>query len=143
MHLLDPQHESWDALILAAADEVVSAIGAGTLASYAWTDRTVDVYRHPLSAAIPYSSRWLDMPVRRVGGDLFTPRMQWRSDAASERFVISPGREAEGIMHMPIGQSGHPLSPFYANSHDAWLAGAPTPFLPGPPRHTLTFTPQK
>jgi penicillin G amidase len=141
MHLLDPQHESWDMLILAAADEVVSAIGAGALADYAWTERTVDVYRHPLSAAIPYASRWLDMPVRRVGGDLFTPRMQWRSDAASERFVVSPGREAEGIMHMPVGQSGHPLSPFYANSHEAWLDGAPTPFLPGREQHRLTFTP--
>jgi penicillin G amidase len=141
MHLLDPQHESWDALILAAVDEVVTSVGAGALADYAWTERTVDVYRHPLSAAIPYSSRWLDMPVRRVGGDLFTPRMQWRSDAASERFVISPGREAEGIMHMPIGQSGHPLSPFYANSHEAWLDGAPTPFLPGREQHRLTFTP--
>jgi penicillin G amidase len=143
MHLLDPQHESWDALILAAADEVIASVGAGALASYAWADRTVDVYRHPLSSAIPSSSRWLDMPVRRVGGDLFTPRMQWRSDAASERFVISPGREAEGIMHMPVGQSGHPLSPFYANSHAAWLDGAPTPFLPGPAQHTLTLTPQK
>ena len=35
-------------------------------------------------------------------------------------------------MHMPTGQSGHPLSPFYANSHDAWVKGEPTPFLPGP-----------
>ena len=26
-------------------------------------------------------------------------------------------------MQMPTGQSGHPLSPFYANSHDAWVDG--------------------
>jgi penicillin amidase len=55
--------------------------------------------------------------------------------------VVSPGREAEGIMQMPTGQSGHPLSPFYANSHDAWVAGEPTPFLPGPAVHQLTLTP--
>ena len=48
--------------------------------------------------------------------------------------VVSPGREADGIMHMPTGQSGHPLSPFYANSHAAWAKGEPTPFLPGPSR---------
>ena len=60
---------------------------------------------------------------------------------ASERMVVSPGREAEGIMHMPTGQSGHPLSPFYANSHDAWVKGEPTPFLPGPARHTLSLAP--
>ena len=44
-------------------------------------------------------------------------------------------------MHMPTGQSGHPLSPFYANSHDAWVKGEPTPFLPGPAEHTLTLVP--
>ena len=55
--------------------------------------------------------------------------------------VVSPGREAEGIMQMPTGQSGHPLSPFYANSHDAWVTGEPTPFLPGPPLHRLTLRP--
>jgi penicillin amidase len=55
--------------------------------------------------------------------------------------VVSPGREAEGIMHMPTGQSGHPLSPFYSNSHDAWVTGEPTPFLPGATVHTLTLTP--
>ena len=43
---------------------------------------------------------------------------------------------------MPTGQSGHPLSPYYANSHDAWVNGAPTPFLPGPTEHTLTLTPR-
>jgi penicillin amidase len=55
--------------------------------------------------------------------------------------VVSPGHETDGIMHMPTGQSGHPLSPFYANSHAAWVAGEPTPFLPGPALHTLTLVP--
>jgi penicillin amidase len=55
--------------------------------------------------------------------------------------VVSPGREADGIMHMPTGQSGHPLSPFYANSHAAWTKGEPTPFLPGPAVYTLTLSP--
>jgi penicillin amidase len=50
------------------------------------------------------------------------------------RMIVSPGREASGIMHMPTGQSGHPLSPYYANSHDAWVAGKATPFLAGADR---------
>ena len=78
------------------------------------------------------------MPGEPLPGDLFTPRMHWGANGASERMVVSPGREAEGIMHMPTGQSGHPLSPFYANSHDAWVEGEATPFLPGPAEHTLT-----
>jgi penicillin amidase len=55
--------------------------------------------------------------------------------------IVSPGREDEGMMHMPTGQSGHPLSPFYASSHGAWLNGAATPLLPGPSQHELMLVP--
>jgi penicillin amidase len=94
-----------------------------------------------LSAGIPFAWRWLDMPRHDLPGDLYTPRVHFGVNGASERMVVSPGREEEGIMHMPIGQSGHPLSPFYSNSHDAWVKGEPTPFLPGPTEHTLTLRP--
>ena len=40
-------------------------------------------------------------------------------------------------MHMPGGQSGHPLSEFYRAGHAAWVHGEPTPFLPGPPQYEL------
>ena len=60
------------------------------------------------------------------------PRVQAPEHGASERFVVSPGREESGIFHMPGGQSGHPLSPHYRDGHQAWEAGRPTPFLPGP-----------
>ena len=98
-------------------------------------------YRHPLSAALPFVGRWLDMPMRPLAGDLYTIQVHSGSLGASERMVVSPGHEAEGIMHMPTGQSGHPLSPFYSNSHDAWVNGDPTPFLPGPAEHVLTLMP--
>jgi penicillin amidase len=42
---------------------------------------------------------------------------------------------------MPGGQSGHPLSPHYRDSHEAWASGKPTPFLPGEAVHRLELTP--
>ena len=42
---------------------------------------------------------------------------------------------------MPGGQSGHPLSPYYRAGHEAWVAGEPTPFLPGPAVHRLRLEP--
>ena len=60
------------------------------------------------------------------------PRVQSPGFGASMRMVVSPGREEEGLFHMPGGQSGHPLSPNYLKGHDAWARGEPTPFLPGP-----------
>ena len=143
-HLLDPEYDTWTEFILAAVDEtIVQAMRDrdGTLRDRVWSEFNVTAYRHPLSGAIPFFGARLDMPDATLPGDLYTPRVHWGAIGASERMVVSPGREAEGIMHMPTGQSGHPLSPFYANSHGAWVRGEPTPFLPGPPVHTLTLTP--
>jgi penicillin amidase len=109
------------------------------LADRKWSEYNVTSYRHPLSPALPFVGRWLDMPVRPLAGDLYTIQVHSGSIAASDRMVVSPGLEAEGIMEMPTGQSGHPLSPFYANSHEAWVNGDPTPFLPGPAEHVLTL----
>jgi penicillin amidase len=142
VHLLDPEFASWDDLLLASIDSVIRfAVSQGELEDMSWAFYNVTTYRHPLSSGLPFIGRLLDMPIRRMPGDLFTPRVTWGPNAASQRMVVSPGREADGIMHMPTGQSGHPLSPFYANSHDAWVAGEPTPFLPGPPVHQLTLVP--
>jgi penicillin amidase len=69
------------------------------------------------------------------------PRIQGTDFGASERFSVSPGHEREGYFHMPGGQSGHPLSPFYRAGFDAWAQGRPAPFLPGPQTHLLTLTP--
>ena len=144
LHLLDPAYRDWDAFLIDAVDTAIEdAVGNadGPLDQRTWSEMNVTEYRHPLSAAIPMVGRWLDMPYAPLPGDAFTPRVANGSIGASVRMIVSPGREAEGIMHMPTGQSGHPLSPFYGNSHPAWVEGRPTPFLPGPATHTLTLTP--
>jgi penicillin amidase len=144
MHLLDPQYASWDDLILATLDEVITETtqrGSSALGEHRWSEYNNTMFRHPLSAAIPFAGRWLDMPAKPLAGDLYTIQVHSGTLGASERMVVSPGHEDEGIMHMPTGQSGHPLSPFYANSHEAWVNGDPTPFLPGPAEYSLTLTP--
>jgi penicillin amidase len=55
--------------------------------------------------------------------------------------AVAPGREAEGILHMPAGQSGNPLSPYYGAGHDDWAAGRATSFLPGPAQRRLVLAP--
>ena len=70
------------------------------------------------------------------------PRVSAPGFGASERMVVTPGREQDGILNMPGGQSGHPLSPFFLAGHSDWVEGRPTPFLPGPPMHTFNLSPQ-
>jgi penicillin amidase len=143
-HLLNPRYGSWRDLFTASIEAIIADADErddGNLSARTWEDMNPIAFRHPLSAGIPLLGRWLDMPRASLPGDLYTPRMHYGASAASERMVVSPGHEEEGIMQMPTGQSGHPLSPFYGNSHPAWVAGEPTPFLPGATEHTLTLVP--
>ncbi len=143
-HLLAPAEGSWDRLLLAALDDVLAALpeqGRRDLGERTWGEQNTAAIRHPLSGAVPGLGRLLDLPAERLPGDTHMPRVQGPAFGASERFVVSPGREAEGIFEMPGGQSGHPRSPFYRAGHAAWVRGEPAPFLPGPALHTLTLRP--
>jgi len=111
----------------------------GTLAQCTWGLRNTIAIRHPLSAALPLIGGLLDMPTVQLPGDNNMPRVQDGEEGASERFAVSPGHESEGYFHMPGGQSGHPLSPYYRAGFLAWAHGEPLPFLPGPAEHTLTL----
>jgi penicillin G amidase len=142
-HLLDAKYKNWDEKILAAIDQQIGYYGerGGTLADRTWGERNTTRIGHPLSQAIPGMSRWLDVPSRPLPGDEDMPRVQGPDFGASERLVVSPGNEAAGFFHMPVGQSGHPMSPYYYKGHDAWEEGRPTPFLPGPAVHRLRLAP--
>jgi penicillin amidase len=98
--------------------------------------------RHPLSQAVPMLGRWLDMPAEALSGDSFMPRVQGPAFGASERLVVSPGREAQGYFQMPGGPVDHPLSPFYGAGHEAWVQGKPRPLLPGKAQHTVRLSPK-
>ncbi len=141
--LLDPRYGSWNDLLLEAADATVADFAGqeGTLADRTWGERNTTRIRHPLSRAVPFLGRWLDVPPRPLPGDEDMPRVQSRAMGASERLVVSPGQEDKGFFHMPVGQSGHPLSPHYQAGNKAWEEGRPTPFLPGKTEHTLRLVP--
>ncbi len=142
-NLLDPAFHSWDEQLLAAVDATLDDVAedGGPLSGRTWGEQNSPSFRHPLSSAVPFLARFLDIPPQPIPGDANMPRVQNGEHGASERLAVSPGHEAEGYLHMPIGQSGHPLSPHYRDSHPAWLAGRPTPFLPGPAANTLELLP--
>jgi penicillin amidase len=141
-HLLAARYASWDAFLLEAADAAaVLPPVCKTLLRCTWGTVHVTRVRHPLSAGAPALSGALDMPDTRMPGDNDMPRVIANTYGASERFSVSPGREQEAYFHMPGGQSGHPLSPYYRLGFDAWVKGEPTPFLPGPTAHVLRLVP--
>ena len=145
MNLLPRKYVSWDALFEDAAVEVRDALAKdGPLAQRTWGERNTAKICHPLSMALPgFAKRLLCMPFEQLDGDSNMPRVVAPDFGASERMVVSPGHEADGILHMPGGQSGNPLSPFWGAGHEDWVHGRPTPFLPGPARYTLKLEPER
>ena len=142
-HLLAPGFDDWSALLEDAARDVRDELAAlGPLSERTWGERNRARICHPLAGALPGSIRsLLCMPDDPLPGDTNMPLVQGPSFGASQRMVVSPGREAEGIANMPGGQSGHPLSPFWGAGHDDWVHGRATPFLPGEASYRMTLQP--
>jgi penicillin amidase len=140
-HLLPPAFTTWEAFLgaqaAAVADELVKSDGSITAAT--WGARNKTAIKHPFSRLLPALSPYLDMPATPQSGDTNMPSVAGPAFGASERLSVSPGREQDGILTMPGGQSGHPLSPFYGAGHQDWVAKKNTPLLAGPAAHTLQF----
>jgi penicillin amidase len=134
----------WQALQLAAVDAAIAEIEQeGTPLSQAtWGRRNTTRIAHPMAGSLPFGAHWLAAPAEPLPGDSHMPRVAAPSSGQSERFVITPGREAEAVFNMPGGQSGHPLSRWFLAGHADWVAGRPTPLLPGETAHTLAFVPR-
>jgi len=139
-----PVEDGWQALFEDAAREVRDSLaGKGPLAERSWGERNTATICHPLAAAIPLiGKRALCMPAEPLPGDGTVPRVQGPAFGASQRMVVAPGHEADGISHMPGGQSGHPLSPYWGAGHDDWVQGRPSPFLPQATKRTLVLVPR-
>lgn len=141
MHLLPSRFASWDALLEDAAAEVMRDERA-PLSERTWGEFNTARICHPLAGALPGLARQLlCMPAQPLRGDTSMPRVATPDMGASQRMVVAPGHEADGIVHMPGGQSGHPLSPYWGLGHDDWVQGRPTPFLPGAEMHRLVLKP--
>ncbi len=142
-NLLTGKYRDWDELVLEAVDQIIEKATADghELQDYRWGERNVVDIAHPFCRLFPWLRHWLAVPKRELPGDSWMPRVQSPRRGASERLVVSPGREERGIFEMPGGQSGHPLSPFFIDGTVAWEEGDATPLLPGPSCYRLRLTP--
>jgi len=144
MHMLPGAYSDWNEFLLSAVRKNIEYFAEnydGLLGERSWGEINTAAIRHPLSDSIPLFGDALNMPADRLSGDTDMPKAQGPKMGASERFSVSPGDEANSVLHMPTGQSGHPLSDYYDAGHSDWVNGLPSPFLPGAAAHTLTLVP--
>ncbi|PKM17487.1 MAG: penicillin amidase [Gammaproteobacteria bacterium HGW-Gammaproteobacteria-15] len=141
---LPANFSSWDELLLSAVLQSKQQLQQdnGSINQSNWGYINQARINHPLSAAIPLLGGWLNMPATQLNGDSHMPRVQRPGFGQSQRMVVAPGQEHKGILTIPAGQSGHPLSPFYRGDHQYWLNEVALPFLPGEKKYQLLLTPQ-
>jgi penicillin amidase len=142
--LVPPPFRQWreidDALLTKLVARVNTEAG-GDLRRFTWGARNHESIHHPLSQAVPLLERLTDPPNLPMDGDALQPHVVVPGFGASERFVVSPGHESDGIFEMPVGEADNPATPYYLAGHSDWVEGQPSPFLPGPPRWKLRLVP--
>lgn len=148
-HLLAPGFDHWEALLEDAARSVARdfsledpELAESDLEALQWGEWNRVQVAHPFSETMPWLSGLLDMPEYRLPGDSHMPRVQTPAFGASQRMSLRPGREEEAYFHMPGGQSGHFLSPWYDQGHEDWARGRPTPMLLTEELHRLELRPE-
>ncbi|WP_432743145.1 penicillin acylase family protein [Methylobacter sp. G7] len=136
---------NWDDFILGQLKHGVQQVQAQhpgvALMELNWGRLNKVKQAHPFSKALPILSDLLDMPSEALPGCAFCVRAAGPGFGASERLVVSPGHFADAILHMPGGQSGQPLSPYYRDQQNYWLKGLPMPLTAGKSEHTLLLQP--
>lgn len=137
--------KDWNELILKTLQQTAADLkirfDVSSLAELRWGRVNRIKISHPLSRAVPWLSQFLDMETMDLGGCSYCVKVIRQSYGATERMVISPGKSQDGILHMPAGQSGHPLSPHYGDQHRYWVQGRPLRFNPGQAKNTIRFVP--
>jgi penicillin amidase len=94
---------------------------------------TLDV-AHPFAAlgVLAPLAPFLRLPAVPLPGSMVSLRVATPSFGAVIRMAVAPAAPADGILEMAGGQSGHFLSPQFADQQQDWVGGAATPFLAGP-----------
>lgn len=134
-------YRNWDGFILEQLKHSIQQLQARhpgvALMDLTWGRQNKVKQAHPFSNALPVLSDLLDMPGEALPGCAFCVRAAGPGFGASERLVAAPGHFEDAILHMPGGQSGHPLSPYYRDQQHYWLKGLPMALTAGKSEHML------
>ena len=126
-----PPGEDWETLSAKALAEGLSILTrtlGGDMDSWRWGKVHHTRPRHPLSSAFPGAAELLDPPQVPMGGDGDTPQAAGYcteepfivTGASVSRYVFDVGDWNGSAWVIPLGASGHPGSPHYADQSPIW-----------------------
>ena len=127
-----PRYSDWDTFLLTVlaqtAQKLMNKYSAQSLVELTWSKVNIADYVHPLSQGVPGAASFLNLSRDSLPGCDFCIRVNDELFGAMERLIISPGQWQDGILHIPGGQSGHPLSEHYKDQYRYWVNGQSIPF---------------
>ena len=126
-----PQRETWPTALSAALDEGVRTLNAKlgrNVENWTWSRVHQTRPQHPLSLADPALGPVLDPPRIATGGDADTPWAGPYSPAdfaalgglSVFRYAYDPADWDRSLWAVPLGSSGHPASPHFADQAEMW-----------------------
>ncbi len=143
-HLLPQGFDDWPGflrhILIDALDDALSVPGAPP-AGAPWGDVNRLSAGHVFAGLLPVRWARLQLGDAPLSGSMATLRVAAPDYGATARMVIAPAAPERGVLQVPGGQSGHPLSPHFNDRTADWLAGEPVPFLPGPAVSGFVLTP--
>ena len=146
-HLLTREYASWPEFLRAVLADTLRAIDSDKSLpgiDAPWSEVNVLAVAHPFAGLPligPALRPWLTLPREPLPGSNLTLRVAMPNYGALIRMDVSPAHPEDGILEMSAGQSGHFLSPNFADQQSDWLAGAPAPFLAGPAVSRIVLVP--
>lgn len=144
-HLRPPPYETWSAFLRSVLRDVAVEMEEDpeTPGGDATWEEAVRVRSvHPLGG-IPLLGAWLNMDPSPASGSLLTVQVRGPSTGQRLRMVVNPARPERGRFHMPVGQSGHFLSPHYDDFHASWVDKEMRPLIAGPAESSFTLRPKE
>ncbi|MCX8048572.1 MAG: penicillin acylase family protein [Methylohalobius sp.] len=142
--LPDRSFSGWSSFLRSSLVETASALEQTyhqPIDKLTWGQVNRTQIRHPLAAGLPWLARWLNLPEAPVAGCPECVRVARPNYGASMRLVAVAGHPSVGFLQMPGGQSGHPLSPHYADQYSYWVEGQALPLAPGHALSVLELLP--
>lgn len=136
---------SYDSFLLSSYDKTRADLikqhnaDPSSLVGLEWGKVNKLAIKHPFSSQLGPFGSFLTMPESAGFGDSYMPAVQRSSFGASQRLIVQPGNEENGILTIPGGQSGHPLSVFFKTGYSEFVENKAQRFLPEEVQHTLVF----